>query len=75
MYKPNFTKIQALLIKQAIEMHRKHGMQITRGFTISMAMKAASEYTGKKYKRNEYEVAINDLQNWINTKSKFAPVI
>lgn len=73
MFKSNFTKVQALLIKQAIEMHRKYGMQMTRGFTVSMAMKAATEYTGKKYKRNEYEQAEKDLQIWMDEKSKFAP--
>ena len=56
-----YDPIRCLLTKQAIEMWSGCKMQITRGFTISLAMKQASIYTGKTYKKNEYKAAIADL--------------
>lgn len=60
------------LVKQAIEMHLKFGgrMQITRGFTITKALKMASEYTGKKYKRTEHQRAIDDLKALMGERAK-----
>lgn len=63
-----FNRVRVLLVKQAIEMWMKHKMQITRGFTISMAMEEARAYTGKKYKAKEYEKAIKDLNLMLNDK-------
>lgn len=45
------------------------GIQPTRGFTMTKALKMATEYTGKKYKRTEFEQARLDL-NAIVQKEK-----
>jgi hypothetical protein len=52
-------------IKQGIKIHieTKGQMQITRGWGITRLLDAASEYTGKKYKRTEGEHAIKDLND------------
>lgn len=38
------------------------GITPTRGLTLSKALKMATEYTGKKYKRTEIETAREDLK-------------
>lgn len=55
------TLYRMMLVKQAVEMWIKHRMEITRGFTITVALKEATKYTGKSYKRNEYQAAVDDM--------------
>lgn len=66
--KIQFSRIRVLLVKQAIEMWMKHKMQITRGFTIKMAMEEARAYTGINFKAKDYEAAIRELNIMLNDK-------
>lgn len=61
-------KARMLLVAQAIEMWRKHKMELTRGFTISLALEQATAYTKKKYKKTEasFTEAIADLQKLLD---------
>lgn len=68
LVKKEYSPIRALLVKQAIQMWSGHKMQITRGFTIKMAMQEARDYTGKNYKANDYDAAIMDLEVMLNPK-------
>jgi hypothetical protein len=52
---------QSLVIASALRLYAKTGMQANRAYTPTNMLKAASEYTGKKYKRGAYEQAAQDL--------------
>jgi hypothetical protein len=45
-----------------------------RGITKTGLLKIASEYTGVKYKRGEYEKAREDLTTWIETMKLALPI-
>ena len=49
------------ILASSIQLHGKTGMKPTRGVTITKMMKMATEYTGKKYKRTDHDVACADL--------------
>lgn len=53
----------------------KGGLGIGRGcMTGPQALKAASQYTGKTYKRGQYDEARADLGAWISEAIRFIPV-
>lgn len=62
-------------IKMGIELHKKTGMILTRGVTITKLFKMAKEYTGQTYKRGEHDRAVQDLNVWINNMVLALPVI
>ena len=49
------------------------GMSI-KGVSKRGLLKIASEYTGKQYKRGEYEKAREDLTTWIETMKLALPI-
>jgi hypothetical protein len=51
------------------------GFTLTRGATPTRMLALASTFTDKKYKRGEYDRAINDVQIWINTMECALPII
>lgn len=51
----------------------KAGLNI-RGVSKSGLLKIASEYTGKQYKRGEYDKAREDLKLWIETMALALPI-
>jgi hypothetical protein len=65
----------ATSLRGAIKLHQKCGMIPTRGVTITRMLQAASQYSGKKYKRGEHQKAIDDLTVWIETMKAALPVV
>lgn len=53
----------------------KNGFRLTRGATPTRMFKLASQYTGQKYKRGEYDRAMADMQVWISAMESALPVI
>lgn len=51
----------------------KGRMQLTRGANITHLLKLAGQYTGKTYKRTQKEVALADLQAWLDTMKLALP--
>ena len=49
------------------------GIQPTRGFTMTKALKMASGYTGKAYKRSQSEQARADLKVWMDAMKAALP--
>ena len=49
------------MIKQGLEMYAKHKMIPTRGWNAKRMMTAATEITGKSYKRRDYLKAAEDI--------------
>jgi hypothetical protein len=58
---------RAITCKQALVFYMKTKMLTTRGATPTVLLAIASEYTGKKYKRGQYQAAVDDLHTWIET--------
>jgi hypothetical protein len=63
---------RAISVKSALRLAMS-GLSI-RGVTKTGLLKIASEYTGKTYKRGEYEKAREDLTAWIETMSLALPI-
>ena len=53
----------------------QQGIQPTRGFTMTKALKMASNYTHKPYKRTESDKARADLKVWIDEMKAALPVV
>lgn len=51
------------------------GITPTRGLTTSKALKMATRYTGKKYKRTQVEAARADIKHWCDTMSAALPKV
>jgi hypothetical protein len=49
-------------------------MKMTRGASPTVLLGIAGEYTGKKYKRGQYDQAAQDLNVWIETMRAAMPV-
>lgn len=63
---------RAISVKSALRLAMV-GLTI-RGVTKTGLLKIASEYTGKQYKRGEYEKAREDLTTWIETMKLALPI-
>ena len=51
------------------------GFMLTRGATPTRMLSLATSFTGKKYKRGQYDEAINDVQIWVNTMECALPIL
>lgn len=59
-------------LKMYIDMNGR--MILTRGATITVLLKIATEYTGRKYKRTEAARALSDLTEWANLMTTALPI-
>ncbi len=57
------TIFQALALAQALKLYATTGMQINRAYTPTAMLRAASSFTGQRYKRGQYMEAAAGLQN------------
>jgi len=59
-----------------LKMHIATGgrMILTRGATPTFLLKQATGYTGKVYKRGQYQQAIDDLKVWMDVMKSALPV-
>ncbi len=62
------------MLVSALRMYSKSGMIATRGLTPTKMLKLATEITRKPYKRGEYLVAADDLQEHAETLLLSLPV-
>lgn len=71
---PDATRLfAATVLKSAIGLLQK-GITPTRGLTMTRALAKVTEYTGQRYKRTGAELALADLQAWIDTARSTIPV-
>ena len=63
----------ATVLKSAIKLFAKTGIKVNRAYTPGAMLAAAGQITGKKYKRSQYQQAIDDLQVWCDTMSAALP--
>lgn len=64
---------RAATLASALKLYAATKMLPTRGVTASGMLKLASEYTGKKYKRGEYQKAADDVGQWVQTMKAALP--
>jgi hypothetical protein len=74
-----FSGPDAVRLFQAMSLHAglgllKAGIKPTRDWTITKALHAAAQYTGKTYKRTEIDRARIDLKIWIDTMRSALPI-
>lgn len=62
------------MLKSAIRLYVKTGIIPTRGMGIKKMLKAAEQYTGRKYKTSEANVAIEDLHHWVTCMVSALPI-
>lgn len=64
---------KAMQIKSALKMW-KVGLKARRGIRLKDLLGMVSQHTGKAYKRTEIDVAIDDLEQWIEAMKAALPV-
>jgi len=66
---------RAFALASALNLYAETGIKPTAAFGPVAMLKAASQYTGKKYKRTEYLKAAEDLNKWGETMRAALPHI
>lgn len=56
---------RAIALKHGLRLYAKTKMKPNRDWTPTNMLRAASQITGKVYRRGEYERAIHDLNGWL----------
>ena len=64
---------RAVTVASGLRMYARSKMLLTRGATITVLLRIAGEYTGKKYKRGQAELASEDMRVWIETMKAALP--
>jgi len=64
---------QAKVVKQGLRAC-KLGMRLSRNATPTTLFALTKQFTGKSYKRGQYDIAIADLDIWINTMTLALPI-
>lgn len=65
---------RAKMLSLSIRMYSETKVIPTRGVTITRMLKMATGYTGKSYRRGQYDLAVEDLRIWIETMRAALPV-
>lgn len=56
---------RAAAIKSGLRLYARCGIKPNRAWTPTNMLRAASQITGKTYKRGQYEQAAADLEVWL----------
>jgi hypothetical protein len=64
------TKAQALIVRSAIGMYLKTGIQANRSYTPTAMLKTAGRICGKTYKRGQLALAYDDLGEFAGIPKK-----
>lgn len=65
---------RAECLASALKFYAKTGMKITRNVTPTSMLKMATEYTGKSYKRGQYQQAADDVKRWADEMKAALPI-
>jgi hypothetical protein len=72
---PDATRLfQAGVLRSAIDLYVKTGLQANRAYTPANMLRAAGSITGKAYKRRQLPQASADLTTWIDAMKAALPV-
>lgn len=64
---------RAISVRAALTMYARTGMKMTRGATPTVLLAIATEYSGKAYKRGQYDQAAEDVRIWVETMKAALP--
>lgn len=64
--KAGVTTFTAIVLRQAIAFYAKTGMKVNAAYTPTAMLAKAGEITGKKFKRGQFQEAIDALTAWID---------
>lgn len=64
----------AITLRTSIRLFSNTGIKPTRGYTGPMMLGAATQVTGKAYKRGQYAQAVADLTVWIDNMKTALPI-
>lgn len=62
---------RAIAIKGALRMYAKTGLKANRAYTPTAMLAAATEITGKTFKRGQYEEAAAAIQEWLDARLRY----
>lgn len=65
---------RARVLASSIRLFAKTGLKPTRGVSGRAMLDMATTYSGKKYKRGEYERAAQDVDTWTATMIAALPI-
>ena len=66
--------VRAVHVMSALRLYPRTGMKMTRGATPAVLLAIATEYTGKTYKRRQYDQAAEDVRIWVETMKAALPI-
>lgn len=66
--------LKAITLKAHLKLYAKTGIKPTRGVSGPDMLRLAEQYTGKKYKRGQYDLAAADVDVWVQTMKAALPV-
>lgn len=66
--------VRAEVLASSLGLYAKAKILPTRGVTATDLLKMATGYTGKTYKRGQYEQAAADVKKWANEMKAALPV-
>lgn len=66
----NMPLYRAIVIKSALELYAKSGIQANRAYTPTAMLKAANDITGHHYRRGQHAMAALGVGEWIETQRK-----
>lgn len=73
---PDATNLfRAKVLKTSLMGYAKFKMLPTRGVSAANMLTMATQYTGKTYKRGQYEIAAADIAKWCETMTAALPVV
>jgi len=64
---------QAITLKSGIKLYAKTGMKPNKAWTPTAMLRTAGNITGKTYKRGQYDLAVKDLEAWIEENGTAQP--
>jgi len=66
--------MRAITLRRALELYARTGMLLARGVSPTQLLKIAQEYTGKAYKRGQYDQAAQDVGTWVEAMKAAMPI-
>jgi hypothetical protein len=71
----NLMRAKTLMLGLRTHIRTGGAMRITRNASPTALLKMASEYSGKTYKRGQYQAALDDVEKWAKTMEAALPVV
>jgi hypothetical protein len=67
--------VRATILSTSLRLYAQSGIIPTRGVTATKMLKMATGYTGKTYKRGQYEQAATDVFKWASEMKAALPIV